>query len=984
MIPRQLSFLLLSLFACSAISAAPPVVKVLASGGAVAYVPAGHRVAWSVVDGGGGFGLAGIGADPDRDGQIYISARFETYWTVVDLETGEWTSGTPASDLPPRTIVRGTNGTYSKIYAADPGPSYYPGGALWVRPGIGAWSSFGAPVQPIVHAGGRIIDALQMRVLSNTTPPVPPGFVQGDRLFLLHAFGVQGGVVDSQFDDSPSPGTLLFAHSSFGATDEGTTIRKNIVRLGGTDGTVSVRWSVSGTAEAGIDYVPVSPMEVVFGPGETDKQVVLPVLDDGVYNASERTVIFTLSDAAGGASVGIRPTGTASLNDDDPAPLLAFGDVPASVIEGDEPWMLDVPFVVTGAFRGTLAVKLRADYTVTGPFYATPALPQQIAKAPIPADDNFVGLPRAVNVGLFSEAPRIAAISRTVALIDDDQPPVVIEDATVEEATIVVSIMMRTDWDPYGPATVSWSTADGTARAGEDYVAKSGTTDLSSGLEGFGITLIPDEAAEATETFYVDITSVSSSLLPPSRTRIAITIIDDDLPPPPVTVEATTVTEGDYNKSIPVRVHLASAPISTVRILFASTTDGTATPGKDFGAPLSLTFKPGETTKETKMGIAGDIVGEPDETAVFSVLDKWLQPIGTGTVTIFDNDRETWPIVTISAPATVEGNSGVTLVPVKVRLATALPIKVKMALWTADGTATAADYDYLGTPVEFLAGETEREFQIAVIGDTAQEGNETIALTTTYSGMDIASASLTILDDDGDVSFATIADTHVVEKTGVSATAVFGVLVTPAPKSAITMKYATEEDTAGAADFRTSTGTLSLTPGQTEAQISVAVFGDAISEYEERFSVRLFEPNGVTIYGDRAWATITDDDAGVVEPLLTIEDVEVHETNGWTDAAFTLRLSKASSKTVKVSYATADESARSASDYEHSAGTVSFAPGTTTRTVAVRIVGDAVHEETETFTVWLSNGDGAFITDARGMCTVLDDDELPRRRSARH
>src|SRR5215212_6969997 len=70
---------------------------------------------------------------------------------------------------------------------------------------------------------------------------------------------------------------------------------------------------------------------------------------------------------------------------------------------------------------------------------------------------------------------------------------------------------------------------------------------------------------------------------------------------------------------------------------------------------------------------------------------------------------------------------------------------------------------------------------------------------------------------------------------------------------------------------------------------------------------------------------------------------------------------------------------------EHRAGVVTFAPGETAKTIVVPIAGDAVHEETETFTVWLSNGDGLTIPDASAVCTIADDDpERTKRRTSRH
>lgn len=71
------------------------------------------------------------------------------------------------------------------------------------------------------------------------------------------------------------------------------------------------------------------------------------------------------------------------------------------------------------------------------------------------------------------------------------------------------------------------------------------------------------------------------------------------------------------------------------------------------------------------------------------------------------------------------------------------------------------------------------------------------------------------------------------------------------------------------------------------------------------------------------------------------------------------------------------------SDFEHKTGMVTFAPGETSRTIIVRVAGDAIAEETETFTLSLSNSDGAVISDASATCTIRDDDKSSKRRSVR-
>ncbi|HYH37693.1 MAG TPA: carbohydrate-binding domain-containing protein [Azospirillum sp.] len=89
-------------------------------------------------------------------------------------------------------------------------------------------------------------------------------------------------------------------------------------------------------------------------------------------------------------------------------------------------------------------------------------------------------------------------------------------------------------------------------------------------------------------------------------------------------------------------------------------------------------------------------------------------------------------------------------------------------------------------------------------------------------------------------------------------------------------------------------------------------------------------------------------------------------TPGQTDAVFTVKLSSAATGTVKVNYATVDGTAKAGSDYTAASGTLTFNPGETTKTVAVKVLGDSVAEGTETFSLKLSTATGATLADDTG------------------
>jgi glucose/arabinose dehydrogenase len=91
------------------------------------------------------------------------------------------------------------------------------------------------------------------------------------------------------------------------------------------------------------------------------------------------------------------------------------------------------------------------------------------------------------------------------------------------------------------------------------------------------------------------------------------------------------------------------------------------------------------------------------------------------------------------------------------------------------------------------------------------------------------------------------------------------------------------------------------------------------------------------------------------------------------DRGVVVSLSAPSSTPVSVSYATADGSATAGNDYFAQSGTVTFAPGQTTRTILLGTQEEAVLDGNETFSVQLSNPTGrATIATGTATVTIVD------------
>ncbi len=117
-------------------------------------------------------------------------------------------------------------------------------------------------------------------------------------------------------------------------------------------------------------------------------------------------------------------------------------------------------------------------------------------------------------------------------------------------------------------------------------------------------------------------------------------------------------------------------------------------------------------------------------------------------------------------------------------------------------------------------------------------------------------------------------------------------------------------------------------------------------------------------------------------PVLSVADAEAREAAG-AAVEFTVTLSRTAQHAVRVHYATSDGTAIAGEDYTATVGTLTFPPGVTTQTVEISLIDDAVDEGHETFTLTLSNPDGARIGDGEATGTIINTDEMPKAWTAR-
>lgn len=187
-----------------------------------------------------------------------------------------------------------------------------------------------------------------------------------------------------------------------------------------------------------------------------------------------------------------------------------------------------------------------------------------------------------------------------------------------------------------------------------------------------------------------------------------------------------------------------------------------------------------------------------------------------------------------------------------------------------------------------------------------------------------------------------------------SANALFAVTLSNPAAQPVTVQFATANGTAAAgSDYTAISGTLTFAPSTTTRTVTVSITGDLLDENDETFFVNLTNATNATIGDGQGLGTILDNDP---LPVLSVSGCSANEGNtGTAPCTFSVTLAPASGRDVSVAFATADGSATAGSDYTAAAGTLTFPPGATSRTVAVNVLGDLLPEGTETFTLGLSS-----------------------------
>ena len=264
----------------------------------------------------------------------------------------------------------------------------------------------------------------------------------------------------------------------------------------------------------------------------------------------------------------------------------------------------------------------------------------------------------------------LALFANRAVAVDIDISDAATPDETAVDQTVAVFIS-----SPQGSSvSVYYETVDGTATAGDDYTAQSGTLTFSAGstVERIQIPILADTLDEDTETIIINLSSASGGTIVDSQ---AIVYITDDDEPPTITIDDVTATD-ETPAASSFTVTLSAATSREITLNYA-TANGTATAGEDYTAASgSITIPANTTTATSDVSVLDDSLDEFDETVFINISDATNSSItdSQGILTIQDDD--TAPTLSIG-DMTISDETGVAAqIPVTLSAASSRTVTV--------------------------------------------------------------------------------------------------------------------------------------------------------------------------------------------------------------------------------------------------------------------------------------------------------------------
>lgn len=750
---------------------------------------------------------------------------------------------------------------------------------------------------------------------------------------------------------------------------------------------------------AGNDYVD-SRATFRFTPEDvTDRMLVVPILNDSIGETMESffaSIILSTDpmDTVGNATI-VRSQAEAKIIDNDAT--ITVKSTTVRVSEGAK--QVTITLVGNNIDAGGALVDYKTvdDSATAGSDYTAKAMSAfaiQNGDNTITVtilDDEISESNERFFLDLSNALGATILDARATVEIENDESQYSISDAQITEqdgGTQQVNVTISRSGDISQSGSITLNTVDGTAMAvrenfnfGDYQMLKDLVVTFAEGerTKTVPITIVGDTHFESNQTFRALLSNPGNGVVLDGDATI--TIINDDARPV-VTVAPVSVVEGDSGTSQMQFVVRLSGTAEDPATLNFSTANGTATAGVDYMATSGqLTIQPFTTSATIMVPIFGDEFNESDETLTLNLSNPSAN-ISLSDQSAIGTIRNDELRITVANKEVDEADTGTTMMTFDIVLSGAAPaggvtLKYKTTDDTAKSTGTAIDYQAQSGTITFKEGDTKQSISIPITGDRRIDSFEMerffLELSdATNATIDTPKAVGTIDDNDEGILVVENLD-RIKEGDSGTSTANFTVkLVSKSNTSVeltaeneITFSAKTVDGTAksniGEADFLAlATTTFKIAAGSSSTTIPITINGDTLFETVETFSISITNAQA----GNDAKTGIVGVDEPATDPTGTIRDIRTVSVKNvsvaegaagaTTDAVFEIKLDGAAEEAIDVQYQTLSVSAIGGTDFVAQNGTLTFAPGQSSKTVTVFVTGDDVAESNETFNLRLT------------------------------
>ncbi len=804
-------------------------------------------------------------------------------------------------------------------------------------------------------------------------------------------------------NDTTLPQVSVVATDPYASEAPGDAGTFTLTRTGATTAALNVVVAYSGTATNTADYTTLATTVTIPANQSSLVLTLTPVNDTAIEGPEDATI--TISSNAAYVRDASAQTATINITDDD-TPVVSVTALDADASEAARD-----PGVVLITRTGSTAATLTVYYGLSGrALHGTDyvALPGQITfpigavSVPVvitPYDDDLGEPdPESVTFNLTTYDNKYSlgtSFSATVNIADNDDTPVVSVRASASptEPGTAGSVIFRAIASATGNIVVHY-TISGTATAGSDFTAPSGTVTISANGSTdvtVSIPILDDAIPEDTETIVVTITPDPAYRIYNDGTAI-LRLKDDDSGE---RVMVSTWNDSPSEAGATGRFYFSRAGTAGDLVVNYAIF-GTADSATDYtGLTGSVTIPDTLGGADVTITPINDALAEGTETVTVTVLPGagyGVELPDSATLYIADNETLTTTVGFAAATgATTEAPGALGEfrdIPVTLNAASANAVTVEYS--GGGGTAAGDDTDWAladaanGNAIiprgvlTFPPGTTSQNIRIRVKNDGVTEGNETALITlrnARFAGIGTATHTLTISDANNPVARVRmlVSSSTRAEQDGTEP--LLMAVLDRALTGPATVQFTVGGTATAGSDFTLAPGTITFAAGETVKLLPLTILQDATIEPLETIVVTLTNPTNSEL-GAPLTHTVTLRDSVVSAVTISANAAEVVEDAGSVQFTVT-RAGAGNAFPLTVSY-TVSGTASIGTDYAAPTGTVVIPTGADSAPLSIALVDDTVEEPDETIIVTISP-DAAYGLGAvtQATTTVLDDDAPP-------